>query len=57
MALCAFLFFTPGLSLGWLGLDTALPNWLTQSVAWGLLALVYLGHRARQRRLPGEVAA
>ncbi len=57
MALCAFLFFTPGLSLGWLGLDTGLPNWLTQGVAWGLLALVYLGHRAKQGKLSGEVAA
>ncbi len=57
MALCAFLFFTPGLSLGWLGLDIGLPNWLTQSVAWGLLALVYLGHRAKQGKLAQEVAA
>ncbi len=45
MAVCALLFFVPGLDFSLAGMAVRLPNWLTQLAAWLLLGTVYLSHR------------
>jgi len=50
-AICAFLFFTPGLDLGFMGLGVKLPNWATHAGAWVILLTVYLVHRNKHRAI------
>ena len=54
---CAFLFFTPGLGLGWLGLNIELPLWATHFSAWVLLTIVYLAHRSKHLNMVREAVA
>ena len=49
MALCAFLFFTPGLDMSISGFAIQMPYWLTHVSAWTILGLVYFMHKAKHR--------
>jgi len=57
MAVCALLFFVPGLKLAGIGLNLSLPYWLTHLSAWTLLIVFTLTHRAKYRNLAKEVPA
>jgi TRAP-type uncharacterized transport system fused permease subunit len=54
MAVCALLFFVPGLKLGTVGLGFSLPYWLTHLLAWLMLAGFILMHRAANLKLAKE---
>jgi TRAP transporter 4TM/12TM fusion protein len=49
MALCAFLFFTPGIDFVISGFAIKLPNWLTHLSAWCIFSVVYFIHKSRHR--------
>jgi len=55
MAVCAVLFFIPGLKLA--GLNLSLPYWLTHFMAWALLIGFTFFHRARYGQHTQEVPA
>jgi len=57
MAVCALLFFAPGLKLAAVGLNLYLPYWLTHILAWTLLIGFTLAHRAGHRKLAREASA
>ena len=54
MAVCAVLFFVPGLKLAAVGLTFNLPYWLTHLLGWLLLAGFILAHRAGNFKLAKE---
>lgn len=49
MALCAFLFFTPGLDMSISGFAIQLPYWLTHVSGWCILGIVYFTHKFKHR--------
>ncbi|RLB92301.1 MAG: hypothetical protein DRH26_06545 [Deltaproteobacteria bacterium] len=49
LALCAFLFFTPGIDISISGFAIQLPNWITHLSAWCILVTVYLIHKSKHR--------
>lgn len=55
MALSAFLFFVPGLSLDWSLMKLSLPQWSTQMVAWVILLAGIGLHWSANQRAAGEV--
>jgi TRAP-type uncharacterized transport system fused permease subunit len=57
MAVCALLFFVPGLKLAGIGLNLNLPYWLTHLLAWILLIGFTLTHRAGHRKQIKEAPA
>ena len=56
LALCAFLFFTPGLNMSISGLAIQLPYWLTHLLAWSILGIVYFIHKSKHRNILIEEA-
>ena len=54
MAVCALLFFVPGLDIALAGFVFKLPNLLTQLAAWLILGAVYFSHRAKHRKITGK---
>jgi len=57
MAICAVLFFAPGLKIAISGLNLSVPSWLTQIVAWLLLIGFMITHRAKNNMPAKEVPA
>jgi TRAP transporter 4TM/12TM fusion protein len=57
MAICALLFFMPGLKVVFSGLHLNLPFWLTHLLAWILLIGFTLMHRAKHRKSGKEAPA
>lgn len=57
MAICALLFFIPGLKVVFSGLHLNLPFWLTHLLAWMLLLGFTLMHRAKHRNSGKEAPA
>jgi len=53
-AICALLFFVPGLKTTVLGLNLNLPYFITHLLGWGILALVYFTHRHKYAYLATE---
>lgn len=56
LALCAFLFFTPGLDMSISGFAIQMPYWLTHLSAWCILGIVYLIHKSKHRNILIEEA-
>jgi TRAP transporter 4TM/12TM fusion protein len=57
MAICALLFFMPGLKVAFSGLHLNLPFWLTHLLAWILLLGFTFMHRAKHRKSGKEAPA
>ena len=57
MGVCALLFFVPGLSIGLSGWGFNLPQWVTQLIAWAILAPAVAFHYTRNRAAVQEVHA
>jgi TRAP-type uncharacterized transport system fused permease subunit len=51
MAICALLFFTPGLDVSFAGLRLDLPQWVTFLTAFVILVAVLFIHYSKQRDL------
>jgi len=49
LALCAFLFFAPGLNMSISGFAIHLPYWLTHLSGWCILGIVYFIHKSKHR--------
>jgi TRAP-type uncharacterized transport system fused permease subunit len=54
MAVCALLFFTPGLDVSFAGLRLDLPQWVTFFTAFVILVAVLVIHYSKQRDLSKE---
>jgi TRAP-type uncharacterized transport system fused permease subunit len=57
MAICALLFFVPGLNMSLSGWAFSVPQWVTQLIAWVILAPAVGWHYIRNREVVQEVAA